>query len=425
MAGRIEIGNFKVSWGGEKKSATGTYDLKGTAAWDKILGAGDDFAEERVNERRAHQLATVYTCINVRAQTIASLPINIIREREGTKEIFSDHPAYYPLAHEPNNYMSSANLMMTSMIHADSWGNSIIGINRNDFERPTSFDLIAPGDWNAVVRNGEAFYNIRGVVYAARDVLHFRWWSIDGLTGISPIRQNSITMGKALKADKYSTYTLGKRPPGILSYNGNVTPTQQAQNQKSWQEDLENGRTPVLGGAEWKYQGIMIPPGDAEYIETEGLTDQRIYGIYRIPPVFAQNYLRATWQNAEQSDLIFAKHTIVPIVRVIEQECNMKLFTEREKATHSVKFNMNGLLRGDLKARSEFYTTMRNIGAMDANEVRDKEDMNPYPGGEIKTIQSANIPVDQLRKFWENQSKPKESKPVPSEKNGHKVLNDN
>lgn len=413
-------------WDFSKKSVSGPFDLKGTSAWERVFGGFEDFSEETVTEYRAHQLATVYTCINVRAQTIASLPINVIRERKGEKEVLTDHPVYYPLAHEPNNYMSSANLMLTAMIHADSWGNSLIIINRDQFERPQSFDLVMPGDWDCKVKDGEAFYNVCGEMYRASEVLHFRWWSMDGLMGISPIRQNAIAMGKALKTEKYSSYALGKKPPGILSYNGQMNPAQQAQNQKIWQEDIAAGRTPVLGGAEWKYQPIMLPPGDAQYIDTEGLNDQRIYGIYRIPPVFAQNYLRATWQNAEQSDLIFAKHTIVPIVRVIEQECNMKLFTEREKATHSVKYNMNGLLRGDLKARSEFYTAMRNLGSMDANEIRDKEDMNPYKGGEVKTIQSANIPVDQLRKFWENQSQPKEpAKPAQKEMNGHSVLNTN
>lgn len=399
------------------------YDLNGTSAWSNIFGNLDNYSEERVSERRAHGLATAYSCINVRAQTVSALPINIIREKKGgDKEVITDHAAYYPLVHEPNDYMTSANLFMTSMIHSDSWGNSIIGINRDGMMRPESFDLIQPDEWAVSVEKGKAFYKIRGETYSSRDVLHFRWFSYDGLMGISPIRLNQSTFGKAFKADRFSTTSMGMKPPGILTYKGVLNPTQQAANQKSWKEDLAAGRTPVMSG-DWDYKHIMISPGEAEYLGTEDMTDQRIAGIFRVPPVFLQNYQRATWKNAEESDLIFTKHTIVPIIRVIEQECNMKLFTEREKSTHSFKFNLNGLLRGDSAARAAFYTAMRNVGGMDANEIRDKEDMNKYEGGDIKTLQSANCPADMLREFYSSKVAPTAeatTSPVQSKNlNGH------
>jgi HK97 family phage portal protein len=387
----------------------------------------DDFSEEKVTERRAHGLAIVYTCLKVRSETIASLPINVYREDDkGNKQSIPDHPVYYPLAQQPNNYMSSANMALTSMLHSDSWGNSYIGINRNGRGVVQTMDLIMPWDMDQVkVVDGQAFYKVRGEVYASRDILHYRWWSLDGLNGISPIRQNMITMGKAFKTERYSTYALGKKPPGALKYQGVQSPTQRAESQKSWEADMSSGRTPILTG-NWDYLPFLINPDEAQYIETEGLSDTRICGIYRTPPVFVQNFQRATWTNAEQSDLIFAKHTITPLVRVIEQENNMKLFSEREKKNTYMKYNMNGLLRGDTKTRGEFYTMMRNTGAYNANEIREREDENGYPGGEIYTIQSANIPVDQLRSFYENKVAPS-AEPLKSNlnghRNGHEILN--
>jgi phage portal protein BeeE len=148
VAGRIEIGGFKMSWGDASKKDIGpTFDLKGTEAWSKIYGYQDNFSEETVSERRAHGLSTVFTCINVRSRTIASIPCNVIEQgKQGTKKVLTDHPAYWLLSQEPNNYMSSANMMLTSMIHSDSWGNSIIGINRYArTNEPKSLDLICPG----------------------------------------------------------------------------------------------------------------------------------------------------------------------------------------------------------------------------------------------------------------------------------------
>lgn len=424
MAGKIEIGSFRLSWGEHTSSSEGvTYDLKGTEALRNIAGFNDNFSEERVTERRAHGLATVYTCINVRARTIASLPINVVKEEDGTKESITDHPAYNILAHEPNRYMSSANLFLSSMIHADSWGNSIIGINRDSRMRPTSLDLILPDEWDVVKHNGNAYYRINGEDYESKDVLHFRWFSYDGLRGVSPIRLNQMTFGKAFKENRYSSMSLGQRPPGMLSYEGNINPTQAAQNQESWKKDLAAGRTPVLGG-KMTYHTFMIPPGDAEYVDTAKLTDQKIYGIYQLPPAFAQNYERMTWSNSEQADLVYAKHTITPIVTVIEKECNMKLYTEKEKKFMSTKINMNGLLRGDSAARAAFYTAMRNIGGLNGNEIRDKEDMNAYKGGEIYTVQGGLVPADQLREFYSSKVLPKEEpkeqqEPQNTKKNGH------
>lgn len=413
------VEKFIWDFNAEKKSISGKFDLKGTEAWARLIGYTDNFADEPVSEQRAHGLATVYTCINVRSQTIASLPIGVYRDVDGGKESLSDHPVYYPLAHQPNSYMSSANMFLSSMIHADSWGNSYIGINRNGRGEVRSLDLLKPWECESInVLDGNAYYNINGMVYASRDILHFRWFSTDGLNGISPIRQNAITLGKALKAEKYASMALGQKPPGILSYEGNMTPEQRAENQKAWKDDLMNGRTPILSGR-WQFNPIMLSPGDAQFIEQERLTDRAIYGIYRIPPVFAQDFERATFTNAEQSDLIFAKHTILPLIRVIEQECNMKLFSEREKRNTFVKFNMNGLLRGDTTARASFYNAMRNIGGMNANEIREREDMNPYDGGDIYTVQGANVPVDQLREFYsskfESQEEENESSQDESE----------
>ena len=411
-------------WDTSKSSVGQTYDLKGTDARSRVFGFNDDFSNEQVTERRAHGLATVYTCIKVRSETIGALPINVFREDEkGNKISLSEHPSYYPLAQQPNNYMSSANMFMSAMIQADSWGNSFIGINRNGRGAVSTLDLLQPGDVSDIqVRDGNAYYKIRGEVYNSRDVLHYRWWSIDGLNGISPIRQNMMTMGKAFKNERYSTYATGQKPPAVMSYEGNLSPEQRAENQKSWQTDIEAGRTPVLSGR-WKFEPIILSPDQVQYIEMEGLSDKRICGIFRTPPVFIQDFQRATFTNAEQSDLIFVKHTITPLVRVMEHENNMKLFSEREKKNTYSKFNLNGLLRGDTAARAAFYKTMRDVGGMNGNEIREREDMNQYEGGEEYTVQSANCPVDLLRDFYENKVEPTAPAPIKSKINGHEILN--
>lgn len=389
----------KNIWSTQTKSAD--FSTISGAFWSDILNF-ENFSQEKISEKRAHAIATAFTCINVRSQTICALPINIFQESKGKKENLTDHPAYYPLAQQPNNYTSSANLFLTSMIHADSWGNSIIGINRNRLGQPTSFDIIEPGDYSFDKIDGEAYYKIRGEMYTSRDVLHFRWFSYDGLCGVSPIRLHANTFGAAIKQDRYSITALGQKPPGIITYEGNLTPEQRQQNKEAWQKDLADGKTPVLGGG-MKFQPIMLPADDAAYIESRKMTKTDIYAIYRVPPTFAQDFEKATFSNAEQQDLVFVKHTITPLVRVMEQEMNMKLFTEKEKKNTFVKFNLNGLLRGDLAARKEFYQSMVNTGVMNRNEARSLEDLNSYEGGDDYLVQGAMVPADLLRQKYEKE----------------------
>jgi len=129
----------KYVWDFSKKSISGEFDLKGTEAWARLIGYKDNFSEEAVSEQRALGLSTVYT---------------------------TDHPVYYPLAHQPNSYMSSANMFLTSMIHADSWGNSYIGINRNGRGEVRSLDILQPWECESInVIDGNAYYNINGMIY--------------------------------------------------------------------------------------------------------------------------------------------------------------------------------------------------------------------------------------------------------------------
>lgn len=382
--------------------------------WNTAVFGTDTFADERINEYTAHRIATVYTCINVRSQTIAALPMSVFREdkKTGRKEGWTDHPVYYPLAHEPNDYLTSANFFQTCMIHADSWGNSYALITRDDRGNAIAYEILEPFDVEPVVVEGKAFYKYYGDTIPGREVLHFRWFSYDGLCGESPIRMNANTFGMALKQDRYSALALGTKPPGFLSYEGDLKPEQKKQNQQEWDSPKDLGKTKVLSGR-WKYTPIMIPPDDAQYIEAKKLTKQEIYGIYRIPPTFAQDFERATFANAEQQDLVFVKHTITPLIRQIEQEINKKCFTERDKKTHYVKFNLNGLLRGDLAARQAFYQSMVNSGVMNRNEARGFEELNAYQGGDDFLVQGAMVPADLLRKQYEQKVLPTVEPPQP------------
>ena len=389
------------------------------------LFALDNAAGEVVTQRNALTNSTVFTCVNVRGNTIASLPCNVIQESDNKKTVLTDHAAYYLVSQEPNSYMSAANFWKTVMLHVDVWGNAYAYITRDSRRNPTSLDLWEPWNVTVTVNEGQVWYSYNGGEFVSgRDVLHYRFYSWDGICGRSPVLENRNTIGMAMKLDRYSAMLMGSRPPGVLSYEGNLTPEQRAENKKQWGAGGASD-VKILSGR-WKFDPIMTPSGDSSFDIQKKYIKTELCGIWQMPPTFVQDFERATFSNAEQMDLVYAKHTVTPICRNIELENNMKLFFEREKANTYTKFNMNGLLRGDIAARQAFYQTMVNTGVMNRNEARSLEDLNPYPDGDNFLVQGAMVPADLLREKYQKELLEPAEAPAPNIKpktNGYHYAN--
>ena len=409
-----------MQWGADQRSyEDGLPTINGSLLQSILMG--DGITDERVSIREGLRIAAVYISVNVPANTISSLPINVIEEKNGNKNPVSDHPVYWLLSQEPNEYMTAPVFWHTIMTHITVWGNGYARINRDSRQRPASLDILVPWEVSISHDKGHLWYFYKGEQISSWDVLHYRFNSLDGICGLSPILENQDTMGMAKKLKRYTSLILGAQPPGVLSYDGNMSPEQRAENKKEWQGG-SRGAVKVLSN-KMTYTPIMTPGDEVQYNETKKSNELEIYGIWQIPPTFAQKFERATYTNAEQSDLVYAKHTVQPKCVNIEKENNMKLFFEREKMTLGTKFNMNGLLRGDLAARTAFYQTMITGGVYLRNEARDLEDMNGYDGGDVPIMQGAMIPADAvgieaLRKKMENEVIPS-AKPVNTKLNGH------
>jgi HK97 family phage portal protein len=229
--------------------------------------------------------------------------------------------------------------------------------------------------------------------------------------------ENANTIGMALKLDRYSAILMGIQPPGILNTDKSLTPEQKTQNKNAWQS-ARPGDVRVLDGG-FKYQQLMNTADDTAFAISRRQNKTDLLGIWQMPPQFVQDLERSTFSNAEQMDLVYAKHTVTPVCRNLELENNMKLFFEKEKANTYTKFNMNGLLRGDIASRQSFYQSMVNTGVMNRNEARSYEDLNPYPDGDNFLVQGAMVPADLLRQKYEKELLTTVQPPQTTQLNGH------
>lgn len=351
-----------------------------------------------VNADRAMQLSTVSACVRLIAESIASLPLDVFqRLGDGGRRRVPDHPQHRLLHSEPNGVMTS--FVFREMLSAELLlrGNAYAVIVRKGGEPSELLPL--PCNTSVTVRKAATIglvYDVRmpdGTTFSVgqADMLHVPGLAFDGVTGVSPIRYAAQAIGLGLAAERFgaSFFGNGSTPAGYITLPGKLTKEQAAAMRDSWYAaygGLGNAnKTAVLfdGG---KFERVSVPPNEAQFIETRKFQVAEIARWYRVPPHMIGDLDRATFGNIEHQQLEFVMHTLRPWLVRWEQELNRKLFPSRTDGTPAeshCEFNVDGLLRGDLKTRSDYYVRGRQWGWLSSNDIRRKENMEPIEGGDV------------------------------------------
>jgi HK97 family phage portal protein len=135
---------------------------------------------------------------------------------------------------------------------------------------------------------------------------------------------------------------------------------------------------------------IGLSPENMQLLELQRFSIEQIARIYSLPPVFLQDLTHGTFSNTEQQDLHFVKHTVKRWVEQFEQEMNLKFFGRG--SDFYVEFNVDGLLRGDLKSRMEAYAVSIQNAIRTPDEIRAIENL-PAKGATDLLIQGATVPL--------------------------------
>ena len=151
-----------------------------------------------------------------------------------------------------------------------------------------------------------------------------------------------------------------------------------------------------------KYTPIGISPEQAQFLETRKFQINEIARIFRVPPHMVGDLEKSSFSNIEQQSLEFVKYTLDPWVTRWEQSIQRSLLTQEEKATYFVKFNLEGLLRGDYQSRMNGYAIGRQNGWMSANDIRELENLDRIPaeeGGDLYLINGNMLPLKDAGAF--------------------------
>lgn len=367
-------------------------------AWlvDWFGGGGSTLSGISVTPESAMRTAAVWACIRVRSEDIGKVPCFLYRRiAGGGKERASDHPLYRLIHDAPNPRMTAFEFKQLLQAQMDLHGN---GYALKEFDLrgqlialwpipPTRVTVLATPDYK------DLFYQIRFMngsmeTIPAEGIMHLRGLTIDGILGLSPIAYHRETVALGMAAEKYGAAFFGNnaQPRGAVKVPGTVGEKEAQLLRESWEQKyrgVENAhRIAILdGGMEW------IPTGmnntDAQFMETRKMQNQEIWRIYRVPAHKVGDLERSTYSNIEQQALEYVIDCLTTEFKRWEQTLARDLLSENEQKTLLFEFLPDALLRGDLKSRFDAYAIARNWGFLSVNEIRERENLNRVPAGDI------------------------------------------
>lgn len=392
--------------------------------WSFLFGGTT--SGKTVNERTAMQTTAVYACVRILSEAVAGLPLHIYRYRaDGGKERIPLHPLYHLLHDEPNPEMTSFVFRETLMSHLLLWGNAYAQVVRNGRGQAVALYPLLPSKMEVSrAANGELLYTYYrdadetglnpkgGYITLRRDeVLHIPGLGFDGLIGYSPIAMAKNAIGMSLATEEYgaSFFANGANPGGVLEHPGVIKDIGRVK--ESWNSAYQgNGNAHKIAVLEegMKFQAIGVPPEQAQFLETRKFQINEIARIYRVPPHMVGDLEKSSFSNIEQQSLEFVKYTLDPWVVRWEQSLQQSLILPSEKLSLFIRFNLDGLLRGDYQSRMNGYAVGRQNGWMSANDIRELEDMNRIPvgeGGDLYLVNGNMTKLADAGAFAGNQSK--------------------
>lgn len=348
-------------------------------------------AGTRINETSALTISGLFAALNFLASTMATLPKVILRRLPGGgREHAFDHPLYDRLHNKVNDWgLSSWQWTYTSIMHKYLWGNWYDYLDRKTYQNQQLIPLL-PERMVKYDEEKELYIyrlkNGQSISFPKSQVLHIPHISEDGINGKGIIHYARESLGLAKAQDEFAATFFGSgiHPGGFVEI------------EKTMDEDIRQGLQTDFNekygglGKNWKFIFVTggakvteseIDAQKAQALESREFSVVEIARWMNLPPHILRDLVRATFSNIEEQSLELVVYSLLPLATQIEQTMNIALFDDTERRTHYVKFELKGLKRGDLKARTEFYKAMIDRGIFNADMILELEDMNPQPAG--------------------------------------------
>ena len=366
-----------------------------------------DLSSRRDDSTRLYEYSSLYSvaylaCEQTKARSMGSLPVAVYRKDGGKREKV-EHPLGDLLAGQANDLMTGRDLRHWASLRRDTFGNAYIWVEWRR-GKPVAlwpitsnvqidFDKNAPAGRRVryLVPNGDNY--VPAGRYFSDEVINVRTAvTKDGVHGQSIARLAAHDIGLSVDLEKFYSSMLnnGNHQLGHVEVpEGRMKPEDVESLKRAVEAKRgidEAGKSPIFGyGAKWVTDQQTMR--DASLIEQQAWVLQQVCRACNVPPwmVYDSSSGNGKYENAESSRVDYVTNTLMPDTTALETALNVILRSMGDSKLY-VKFDLNGLMRGDKASQGQFYREMVYMGAMTRAEVREKEDLNPIPGLEKPLI---------------------------------------
>lgn len=372
-----------------------------------LTGTFTNTSGEKVNNQTALTVSSLFACIRNVSEDIGKVPLKVFKREGKFRYEQSDHPLTRLLHFQPNPEMTASSFRETLNAHAMGWGNAYAEIERDVFGNPLYLWPLRTDRVTMYREKGtdKIFYRVRTKSGShsdiwAKDMLHIHGLGSDGITGYNIVQYAVQSIGATIGMDKFagSYFANGMNQSGTLTHPKHLSKEAQDRLRKQM-EDKYTGASKahrlLIIEEGMEFSNNTIDPKASQMIETRQFSVAEFCRWLRVPPHKVADLTRSTYSNIEEQNIDYVQDCLLGWFTRWEQFLWIKLLNDNEKSSgYYFKHAVEGLLRGNIKARYIAYVQMLNRGVFSINEVRGKEDMNPVPGGDKRFVPVNSMPLE-------------------------------
>ena len=376
-------------------------------SFQTIFESGDDLAfgnlsDTSIDSKTVFQVNAVYSAVSLIADTISTLPLDCFIRIDGQRRAFRPKPEWVERPDIALPRVAFYNSVIVSLLLD---GNAFIRVFSNRAGQVVNLVVLNPRTVT-VKRNGSGrlTFEVEGEnrpvsqddMIFIPDVL--RPGTIRGVSRVEALKEN---FGLALALEKFAAtfFGNGTNLSGVIEVDSNLT-KEQAENLRNSFDNAHRGwrrghRTGILSGGA-KFKTTQIDPESSQSIEARRFAVEDVARAFNIPANMLNIPGTTTYASVEQNNIQFITHTLRPIVQKLEDAFSPLMTRYPGGETAFIKWNLDGLARADIQARTSAYSTMIQAGVMSINDVRRLEDMSDIDDAAASSVRVplANINID-------------------------------
>lgn len=373
------------------------------------VNAAESSTGQIVTPASALTLSAAWACVWLTARTMASMPLDLKRyKKDGKGTLEEGDTLYEVLRWRPNAQMTAYDFWTAIWASVLLWGNGFARIRRNG-GKVVALDFLLPEYMTTYqTENGKIRYRYDDPRtpddFAAADIFHLRERTLDGLAGCSIIEfaRNSMGIAQSGELAAGRTFRKGLNATGFIKVEKFLRKEQRDEFRSEIDtftgEGTRAGGTMVLEGGT-DYKQLSMKPLDAELLSSRQFSVEDVCRWFGTPPILIGHSTQGQTMWGSGIEQIFRgwlNISLRPYITCCTQAVRSQLVAPADRAELYAEYDLDDLLAADSTARAQLYSQYAQNGIKTRNELREKEGDGPMPGGDILTVQSNLVPLDQL-----------------------------